>query len=697
MDILQFEQSVREIIKKNKGSVRLDKLKKEHAVKSEADLTVFESSLFELEKMGTILIEDEMVKQLPPNYKAGKIAITTRGNGYLSMNSGRDQKVLKNDLNGSLDNDIVVINELNQVIKIIKRAKKHIVVECVATKNGYGYQSVDNPHLWVNLTNAEAMVPGHRALVKIGEDKINQEEYAGYLIEIIGHINEPDIDIKTIAYSYGISDVFSKEALDELNYIPSIVSSHEFCDRVDLRNHLIFSLDGDDTKDIDDAISLEINQQGNYLLGVHIADVNHYVRRGSALFAEAADRATSVYLADSVIPMLPPKLSNGICSLNPNVPRLTMSCVMEIDPSGNVIDYNIFESVIQSKKQMTYHEVNQVLNGHMIEGYEMFRDNLLEMQKLSRLLNNKKQDRGYINFALREAKLVVDSQGSISEIIPRPYDKAEIIIENFMIMANETVATHVYWMNLPFPYRIHEMPDQERIEAVIDFIAKLGYKTKYQGNLISSRTIQKLLHDLSNTEAFPVISTLLLRGMQKARYDINNTGHFGLALEHYTHFTSPIRRYPDLMVHELLKKYIKMELDNLDFELIEETLKHDCHHSSLKERQAMEAEEDVQMMKMAEYMQEHIGEEYEGLITNVSSQMMFVMLDNQITGAINLADMQDDYYYFVPDNYRLIGKNTKRTFRIGDRVRVKVLSANKQQKTINFTVIDKLNSKVRVR
>jgi len=650
-----------------------------------------------LSKNGIIFNDQGVIKYLPSSYKVGKIQITSKGNGYLCCENERDIKVLKTNLDGALDGDLVVINENKTIIKIIKRAKKTIVVECVEDKGGYCFQSVDNPNLRVNLSNVEALVLGHRALVRIDEEKVNDDEYLGYFIQIIGHINDPDIDIKTIAYSYGINDTFSKEAIEELDDIPSAVSEAEYSDRVDLRDKLIFTIDGDDTKDIDDAISLEINERGNYLLGVHIADVNHYVRRGSVLFAEAAERATSVYLADSVIPMLPPKLSNGICSLNPGVERLTMSCVMEIDSDGNVIDYEIYESVINSKKRMTYTEVNQILSGNVVSGYESFKDNLVEMQSLSKLLNQKKKERGYINFALREAKLVIDKTGNVTEVLTRPYDKAERIIENFMIMANETVATHVYWMNLPFPYRIHEVPDTERLELIIDFIAKLGYKTKHQANTVNSETIQKLLDDLSNNEAFPVISTLLLRGMQRARYDINDVGHFGLGLEHYTHFTSPIRRYPDLMVHELLKKYQRMELDNLDFELIEETLKNDCCHSSYKERQAMEAEEDVQMMKMAEYMEGHIGEEYNGLITGISSQMIFVLLNNQITGAVNLADMTDDYYFFVPETYRLVGKKTKRSFKMGDHIRVKVLDANKSRRTINFTVVDKINSKVRVR
>ena len=469
------------------------------------------------------------------------------------------------------------------------------------------------------------------------------------------------------------------------------VTPEDYAGRRDLRDMEIFTIDGDDTKDIDDAISIEKYANGHYKLGVHIADVSYYVKEGSPLDNEAMERGTSVYLVDRVIPMLPHELSNGICSLNPNTDRLAISCIMEFDSTGRQVDYELFPSVIRSRIQMTYKKVNSILENNIVpEGYEPYEKSLRIMAELASILRKAKIKRGYLDFDVDEAKILVDEDCKPLEIKIRERGVGENLIEDFMIAANECVATHIYFMNLPFIYRVHEVPKEEKIRSFLTFIGNLGYQFSGDVKDTSPKTVQRLLNFLKDKPEYKMLSSLLLRSMQKAVYKPENLGHYGLASSCYTHFTSPIRRYPDTTVHRLLRTYLFDR--NLDMSTIrkwEEKLVYIAEHSSSRERASVDCEREVEDMKMAEYMEGHIGEVFEGMISSVTSFGMFVELDNLVEGLVPLRDMPDFFHY---DEVRmtLTGERTHVKYTIGDRVLIKVARASKEEKTIDFEIIKKL-------
>ena len=490
---------------------------------------------------------------------------------------------------------------------------------------------------------------------------------------------------------YEINDTFPEEVIEELDSIPEEVREQDKKGRKDLTDVTIFTIDGDDTKDIDDAISVEKLKNGNYKLGVHIADVSYYVKEGSPLDKEAMDRGTSVYLVDRVIPMLPHKLSNGICSLNPGVERLAISCVMEIDNNGKTVDYEIFPSIIKSRLQMTYKKVNQVIEKNEIpEGYEPFVNDLKLMDELSQIIRKAKINRGYIDFDVDEAKIIVDENCHPTDIVLRNRGRGENLIEDFMIQANECVATHIFYMDLPFIYRVHEYPKEEKIRDFISFVQNLGYTVKFNTKDISPKAIQNLINQLKDKKEFKVLSSLLLRNMQKAIYLPQNLGHYGLASKCYTHFTSPIRRYPDTTVHRLLRTYLfNDDMSNQTINKWQEKLVYIAENSSFKERESVECEREVEDMKMAEYMEDHIGEEYKGIISGVTNFGMFIQLDNLVEGLIHVNDMKD-YFSFDEVTQSLIGERTKEKFTLGDEVLIKVKAASKEAKTIDFELVKRL-------
>ena len=469
------------------------------------------------------------------------------------------------------------------------------------------------------------------------------------------------------------------------------VSEREHKGRRDLRNEEIFTIDGDDTKDIDDAISIKKLPNGNYELGVHIADVSYYVREGSPLDNEAMERGTSVYLVDRVIPMLPHELSNGICSLNPDVDRLAMSCVMEFDGEGRQVNYEIFPSVIRSRIQMTYKKVNSILEKNILpDGYEPYEKSLRLMGELSKILRKAKVKRGYIDFGVDEAKILVDEKCVPTDIVLRDRGVGENMIEDFMIAANECVATHIYFMNLPFIYRVHEYPKEEKIRSFLGFVSSLGYTITGNVKDVKPTTIQMILEQLREKPEFKILSSLMLRSMQKAVYKPENLGHYGLASTCYTHFTSPIRRYPDLTVHRLLRTYLfegKMDMGTL--RKWEEKLVYISEQSSSRERASIDCEREVEDMKMAEYMEQHIGEHFVGMVSSVTSFGMFVELDNLIEGLVPLRDM-NDFFHYDEEHMTLTGEKTHVKYRIGDKVEIKVVKASKEERTIDFEVIKKI-------
>ena len=458
---------------------------------------------------------------------------------------------------------------------------------------------------------------------------------------------------------------------------------------MDLRDKEIFTIDGDDTKDIDDAISIEKLNNGNYKLGVHIADVSYYVHENSPLDEEAYKRGTSCYLANTVIPMLPHELSNGICSLNPGVDRLAISCVMEINDMGEVVNYDIFESLIKSNIQMTYKKVNSILEDNVIpEGYEPYASSLHMMKELSDILRANKVRKGYIDFEIDEPKIITDDKGEAIDVKLRERGTGEKLIEDFMIAANETVARHITYLEYPFIYRVHGEPNEEKINNFLNFVSLLGYSVK-RPKKITPKSIQELLDSLKETKEYTILSSLLLRSMQKAVYDKNNIGHFGLASKCYTHFTSPIRRYPDTTVHRLLRTYLFNKNINLDtLKYWDQKLVPLALHTSERERASIECEREVDDMKMAEYMEKHIGEEFKGIVSGVMSFGMFIELPNKIEGLIRLDDLRGDYYRYDETTFSLVGNKNKRGYRLGDEVTVIVKAASKANHTIDFILKD---------
>lgn len=493
-----------------------------------------------------------------PGLKIGKLAVNKKGFGFLLLEKEDDIYIGKNDLNGAINNDIVLVEitekglePAGKVLKIIKRELENIVGEVkVINKKKILEPDDDKVNLKIYLTaeTSRNCVEGHKVLAKLSK-KIDNKTYMADCLKILGHKDDAGIDILSIAYKYGIYDEFSRDTLEELNHIPDQVNEKDLVGRTDLTDQMIFTIDGADTKDIDDAISLEV-KDNIYTLGVHIADVSYYVQENTALGDDAYERGTSSYLADTVIPMIPHQLSNGICSLNEGVIRLTMSCVMDINQKGDIINYDIFPSYIKSSKKMTYDSVNEILeDNHIPYGYEDYADTLKKMNELAKILRKKKVNRGYIEFDIPEAKIIQDENGKAIGIKKREQRSGESLIEDFMIAANETVATHISNMDLPFIYRVHDLPNSEKIDDFLNLVKALGYQIKTNIKEITPKTMQKLLEELKDKPEFPILSSLLLRSMKKAEYSKTNIGHFGLASTNYTHFTSPIRRFPDLTVH----------------------------------------------------------------------------------------------------------------------------------------------------
>ena len=627
--------------------------------------------------------------------KIGTFAANRKGFGFVIIDGeDKDYYVSINNVNGAIDGDEVVIKVLDEsrreaaVVRVNNRNLTNLLVGEFYKKDGKNFLKLDDDkiNIVVEIKDAEGAVPGHKVVVKI-ENKIKKTNYyQGKIIRILGHKDDPGVDILSIAARYQINDVFPEKVIEELKDIPSEVSKSELKGRRDLTNEVIFTIDGDDTKDIDDAISIKKLDNGHYLLGVHIADVSHYVKEGTALGDEAYSRGTSSYLANTVIPMLPHQLSNGICSLNPGVIRLTISCEMEIDDKGKLVDSDIFESYIKSRKQMTYKNVNKILNENVVpEGYEEFADDLRLMEELSKKIRKSKLEKGYIDFDVPEPKIITDENGKAIDIQKRIQDTGENLIEDFMIMANETVATTISYMELPFIYRVHGLPDEDKIKNFLHFVGVLGYKVNANVKNITPKTIQTILKQLKGKKEYSILSSMLLRSMQKAIYDSVNIGHFGLASKFYTHFTSPIRRFPDLTVHRLLRTYLfNHNIDNTVIDYYNSTLPEVAKHSSEREMAATQCERDVDDMKMAEYMEGHIGEVYKGIISTVTNYGIYVELDNLVEGMIKIDQLEDDYYFYDESTFSLVGKRSKKRYMLGDKIDIIVDSVIKDKGLINF-------------
>jgi ribonuclease R len=670
------------------------------------DTESLDAALEELENIGDIIqtkkkkfgITEKM------NLIPGRIQGNKKGFAFLLPNNKdiKDMFIPGESLNGAMHNDRVIVRltagELNtrksegEVIRILERANTRIVGLFENNKN-FGFVVPDDPRIYQDIFipkgDFNGAETGHKVVVEITVWPESRRNPEGRVVEILGHKDEAGTDIISIIRSHNLPEEFPADVEDQAANVPEIVREEELVRRRDLRDKVIVTIDGDDAKDLDDAVGVEKLPNGNYLLGVHIADVCHYVHEKSHLDNEAFKRGTSVYLVDRVIPMLPRRLSNGICSLNPQIERLTQSCDMEIDSKGKVVRYEIYESVIKTKERMTYKNVNKILTDKDPDTIERYKDlvsTFETMHELMQILGKRRATRGSIEFEFQETKIILDEKGKPIEI--RPYDRgiSEQIIEEFMLVCNETIAEHMFWKEAPFVYRVHEDPAPEKIEAFNEFIYNFGYHLKGSEE-IHPKALQQLVEKIKGTREERIISTLMLRSLRKARYTSSNLGHFGLAAKYYCHFTSPIRRYPDLIIHRIIKEDLNGKLVGKRLSELHGKLEQMADHCSIRERVAEEAERDVEDLKKAEFMKDKVGQEFEGIISSVTSFGLFVELENTIEGLIRISSIEDDYYMYDEKHHTMIGERTKRTFRIGDVVKIRVEKADVATRTIDFALI----------
>lgn len=605
-------------------------------------------------------------------------------------------------MNGAMHGDKVVARivkvegqgkrEEGEIIRILNRGNSTLVGTFENNKS-FGFVVPDDSKIGMDIFVPKSQVNGaktnQKVIVEITKWPEKRRNPEGKIIEILGFINEKGTDILSIIKQFKLPEEFPNKVLDQARGFEQKVSEEEISKRLDLRKMNIFTIDGADAKDLDDAVSIERLNNGNYKLGVHIADVSHYVRENSALDKEALKRATSVYLVDRVIPMLPRELSNGICSLNPGEPRLTLSVFMEIDKKGNVVDNEIHESVIASKERLVYDDISNLLendNKDLKERYKHIYEDLKLMEELCHVLNEKRERRGSLDFDFPEAKIILDEDGKPIDIKKEDRRIANRMIEEFMLVCNETVAENMYWSQIPFIYRIHEDPDDSKISEFNKFIHNFGYNLRGSQE-VHPKELQLLMNKVKGSREESLINMLMLRSLKKARYSTDTEGHFGLAAEYYCHFTSPIRRYPDLQIHRIIKSYIKGKLTPDRIEHLKERLPKVAEQSSMMERLAEEAEREVDDLKMAEYMQERIGNIYEGMVSSLTHFGMFVQLENTIEGLVHFSNMVDDYYYYDEEKYYIIGERTKKIYRIGDIVNIKVVGADPLKRTVDFVLV----------
>ncbi len=661
-----------------------------------------QNTLDEMVSDGILYYSDKKKKYLlleNSHLVKGTLSLNEKGFGFIIINKDiKDVYVNEKNINGAQDGDLVLFEYLNKdkerpegrIIKTIKRNYEPLVGEVILVDGEYFVKpDKKGANIYIPRDNLNGAVEGHKVVVT----PLKEGNRVGKITKIIGHKNDVGVDILSFVYEYNFSPSFPDEVIEELDDIPSYLTEEEInkelsSGRRDLRSEEIFTIDGSDTKDIDDAISLSKLDDGKYKLGVHIADVSYYVKEGTKLDDEAYFRGTSVYLVDRVLPMLPHKLSNGICSLNENEDRFAFSCEMIIDDKGDIGHYEIFKSIIRSRKKMTYEEVNKILEENTTsEDYKPFEKTLLLMNELSKILRKKMIRRGYIEFESTEAKIKVDENCHPTHIESRVQRSGEELIENFMIAANETVASSIYYKNLPGIYRVHDKPDEKRLGEFMKFLSLHGYVVNGKSKIDNPKDLQHILSQLEEVPEVRVLHDMAIRSQAKAVYSDINIGHFGLGSKCYSHFTSPIRRYPDLILHRLLKDYNYNYSDRIISERKEE-LPIECEHCSIREQEAQNCERDVDKMKKAEYMMDHIGEVYDGIISGVQEFGFFVELENTIEGLVKAESIKGDYYVFDNDLMALIGKKSKKKYSFGDKVKVKVTRADKDRSEIDFEIYD---------
>ena len=674
-----------------------------------SEMPMFYNFLDELEEDGYI-IKTKKGRVMSPNKMGlfvGKFVAHRKGYGFVESDEEftQDLFIPKDDINGALHNDRVMAEIVTpatedkraegKVIKIIKREVTRVVGLFQENKS-FGFVVPDDKKF-----NQDIFIPKRGFNGAKNDDKVvceitlwpqENRKPEGKIIEVLGKKGERGVEIDSIIRAHGLPEEFPKKVIDEANYVSSQDLEDEIARRLDLRHLDIFTIDGEDAKDLDDAISIEVLPNGNYKLGVHIADVTHYVREKSKLDKEALKRATSVYLVDKVIPMLPKQLSNGVCSLNPFEDKLTLSCIMEIDENGKVVNSEIAETVINSKARMTYTEVSDILEKDDEKLKQTFAkqvEDFKNAEKLARILMKRRERRGAIDFDFPESKIILNREGKVVDI--KCYERriSNKMIEEFMLVANETVAEHFYWLQLPFVYRIHETPSAEKMEDLNKFIATFGYHIKGDLEDVHPKEIQSLVEKIKGTKEEESISTIALRSMKQAKYSPQCIGHFGLAAKYYCHFTSPIRRYPDLQIHRIIKEQLNNKLNNKRQEQLSHIVEYASTQSSERERAAELAERDVHDFYKACYMADKVGQEFDGVVSSVTSFGMFVELENTVEGLIRLANMRDDYYIYNQETYTIMGERSHKTFKIGDTVRIKVDNVNVDFREIDFVLISK--------
>lgn len=676
------------------------------------ELREFEELLRVLEQEGRVVLTRTGRYGVPERMDLlrGRLQAHAKGFAFLIPDDREhpDVYIHANDIKGAMNGDIVLVRVTSrspsggrmegEVVRIVRRGVQQTVGTFQSFET-YGFVLPDdkriNRDIFVPKESFHGAVDGEKVVVRIVHYPEGRAAAEGEIIEILGHKDDPGVDILSVIRKHQLPEGFSDEVMAEANAAPDSITEEEIIQqgRRDLRGLNIVTIDGEDAKDLDDAVNVQLLDNGHYKLGVHIADVSYYVRENSELDKEAYARGCSVYLVDRVIPMLPHRLSNGICSLNPQVDRLTMSCEMEFNEQMKVVKHDIFTSVIRTKERMTYTNVRKILEGEdpeLLERYAPLVNDFKLMKELAMKLRDARMRRGAVDFDFQESKIIVDENGKAVDIVKRERSVAEQIIEEFMLAANETVAEHFHWLKVPFLYRIHEDPDPEKLQNFMAFAANFGYQVKGRGNSVHPRALQKLLEDIQGTKEQTVISTMMLRSMKQAKYDAESTGHFGLAAEFYSHFTSPIRRYPDLVIHRVMREVLEGggALSEKRQEYLASRMPDIAQQSSERERVAVEAERDTEQLKKAEYMLDKVGEEFDAMVSSVTNFGMFVELDNTVEGLIRLSHLTDDYYHFDETHMALIGERTSKVFRIGDEVKIRVAKVNMDDHTIDFELVD---------
>lgn len=703
-----MKQTILEFLKENSGPLSVHELEDVMQTDEAIEFKNLVIALNELEESGEVVRTRKNRFGLPEkmNLIRGKIQMHKKGFAFLIPEDEEQDDVFINpsDLASSMNNDLVLVRLENQgkpgnrpegtVIRILERA----ITEVVGTfenNKAFGFVIADDKRIpndiFIPKGKMSGAVSGHKVIARITKYPEHRMSAEGEITTILGHKNDPGIDILSIIYKHGLKIDFPEDVLDQATNTPDTIVPEDLEGRRDLRDETIVTIDGADAKDLDDAVSVKKLDNGNYKLGVYIADVTYYIDKDSPMDKEAFERGTSVYLVDRVIPMIPHRLSNGICSLNPQVDRLTLSCEMEIDSTGKVVNHDIFPAVINTTERMTYTAVNKILAENDEEErnkYKKLVPMFESMEKLAAVLRGKRMGRGAIDFDFKEAKVLVDDEGKAVDVVLRERSVGEKLIEEFMLAANETVAEHFHWLDVPFLHRIHEDPNEDKLQHFFEFLAGLGHSVKGTANEIHPQALQKVIETVKGEPEELIVSKLMLRSMKQAKYDPKSIGHFGLATQFYTHFTSPIRRYPDLTVHRLIRTYLfNKEMDQKTIDTWKEKMPEIARHSSEAERTSVSAERDVDDLKKAEYMVDKIGEEYTGIVSSVTNFGMFVELENTVEGLVHVSYLTDDYYHFDERSYALIGERTGNLYRIGQEVKVKVIKVDMDEHVVDFDMV----------